>query len=159
MAPHGTRTRYRSGCDAGPGGRPCAPCREAEAAAKRRSRARRPDAPRASHAAKPNATATATNVVSLPTTHRPDAPTQEMGPNEIATRAEIEIAPRAKDRPSLAAQAITLARTLDRPDMAAASAQLSRQLQAVLRELQPGKKKSGGRLATVSAMAGRRVAQ
>lgn len=132
-------------------------CRAANAAARRRQRSAKPDAPRSSHAAKPKPDAP-TNVVALPTHHKLDA-SPDMGPNERATREECELAPKAKDRPSIVAQAITIAQRLDDPAMAAVAATNSRQLQALLKELQGPKKKLGGRMATVSAMAGRRVAQ
>lgn len=89
-------------------------------------------------------------------TELPTAPAAlAMGPNEIATRRECELAPKALDRPSIVAQAITLAQRLDDPAMAAVAATNSRQLQALLKELQAGRKKSAGRLAVVSQMAGR----
>ena len=80
-----------------------------------------------------------------------------MGLNERLTREECEMAPRAKDRPSIVAQAITLAQRLDDPDHAAATATNSRQLQALLKELQGPRKKMGTKLALVSQMAGRQA--
>lgn len=145
--------------------------RRADAAARqRRQRGRRPDKPRASHQRG------AGNVVSLPTAQQPAPPAaepvltecpvcgvwhagREMGPNERATCAELGLTPKAKLRPGIAADVITMAQQIDNPAMAAVRAQSSRQKQALLHELQGPRKKSGGRLATVSAMAGRRRAQ
>lgn len=147
--PHGV-TKYRNGCR-------CAICRAASASAKRERRAARPDKPRASHQAKPKTG----NVVALPGSAQPTTSLtpREMGPVERETRREVELAPRSDVRPSIAAQAIALARSIDDPSMAAVVATNSRQLQALLKELQTGKKKSSGRLQVVSQMAGRKRAQ
>jgi len=145
MADHGTRTRYRNGCNDGPGGQPCTKCRAAEADAKRRQRAKRPDAPKGS-----------LNVVALPTiTQPPQAGTPpSMGPCEQGVRADLESLPRAAERQGIAAAAIALAQRIDDPGHAAMVARNSHELRNLMDQLSGPRKKSGGRLATISAMSG-----
>lgn len=160
MANHGTTTKYREGCKTGIGGRPCAKCRAAVAEQRRRQRAAKADKPRANHQAKP-LTTPSSNVVSMPTRPSPPAepPAPEPGPTVLAVRAELAMLPKAQQRPGIAAMCEAIAWCIDDDDMKAVRATNSRQLQSLLHELQGPRKKSGGRLATVSAMAGRRRAQ
>ncbi|PND54428.1 hypothetical protein CRM90_27910 [Mycobacterium sp. ENV421] len=81
-----------------------------------------------------------------------------MGLNERDIRAEIEMAPKAKDHPGVVRMAITLAQEMDKPEMSNARIALSKQIQGLLKELDGPKKKSGGRMATISAMSGHRKA-
>jgi hypothetical protein len=135
MAAHGSLTEYRSGCR-------CPKCTAANREQKRRLRAAKPDKP--------------PNVVSLPTTVQPAAAPKEPGPNEVAVRAECEILPKAAERPAIVAAAISVAQRLDDPAHAAMVARNSKELRDLLSELKGPKRKSGGRLATVSAMSNRR---
>jgi hypothetical protein len=98
------------------------------------------------------------NVVALPSKPAtPEIPSAapEIGPNEAGVIAECALMPRAADRPSVVAQAITIARRLDDPAHDAATATNSRQLQALMKELQAPVKKMRTHLATVSAMSNR----
>lgn len=98
--------------------------------------------------------------MSLPGSRQPTTPPLPgvIGEVERQTREELELTPKAKERPSIAAQAIVLAQRLDDPAFAAVAATNSRQLQALLKELQGPKRKSGGRLHVVEAMSRRKAA-
>jgi hypothetical protein len=67
-------------------------------------------------------------------------------------RDELACLPKAQERLSVAAQAISIARAMDNPEMQAGLATLSRQLQSLMTELQAQRKKSRGRLHVVSKM-------
>jgi hypothetical protein len=136
MAAHGTTSEYRSGCR-------CVKCKAANTAAARRHRAR--NAVARTRRARPK-------VVGLPVTGMADA-VIGMGRNERAVRDECENLERAVERPTVVAQAITVAQRLDDPACYAMAATLSRQLQSLMQELQvPKKKLAPKRLAVVQAM-------
>ncbi|WP_231986597.1 hypothetical protein, partial [Mycobacterium sp. 852002-40037_SCH5390672] len=152
--PHGA-AKYAKGCR-------CQICcaavdrtdeqRKAEAtAAKRNQRARRLDKPRASHAAK------GSNVIALPGAQQLPPPASP-GLNELAMLAELELIPQAAEHPFIVQQLKDFARAMDNPQLDMGwRDRFSRQCQGLLKDLRSvRKKKSGGRLATVSAMAGRR---
>jgi hypothetical protein len=141
MARHGSTSEYRSGCR-------CAPCKAANTAAARRIRARNPTVRTRKSKSK---------VVALPTTTQmPDA-VIGMGRNERAVRDECDSLERAAARPSVVAQAVTLAQRLDDPAHAAMCATNSRQLQSLMAERQaPKRKLAPKRLAVVQQMVARR---
>ncbi|WP_139797790.1 hypothetical protein [Mycobacterium noviomagense] len=91
-------------------------------------------------------------MVALPNTGQP---VQQPGPNELAVLAEVELLPRAAEHPAIVAAAITVAQRLDDPAHAAMTARNAHELRNLLGELKGPRKKTGGRLATVSAMAGK----
>jgi hypothetical protein len=80
-----------------------------------------------------------------------------MGENEAGVREQVRYSRLAEQRPGTVAQAITLAKILDDPQMKPMHPQTSRQLHTLLTSLDGPKKKSGGRLAMVSAMSGRKA--
>lgn len=137
MAEHGGATRYRDGCR-------CDLCRRGNAERQRTRRARDVNA----HA---RVAANPTNVVEIkskPTDPQP----KTMGANEIAWLEQVELSGRAEQLPVIVSQGATLSRILDNPEMAPMHATVSRQLDALYARLQGPKKKSGGRLASISAM-------
>ena len=87
---------------------------------------------------------------SAPATASPEP--KPLGDNKIAVIEELELLPKASERPSIAMQARTLARILDDPDLQPMHATTSRQLQALLAALVGPQKKSRGRLAAVQTM-------
>jgi len=147
MAQHGTATMYRNGCR-------CNDCCASNAKRGRDYRAKNPTR---------RGTRGARNVVAMPTQPTPQPvpqPPNELGDNEAAVIAQCEqLGKAAAEKPSLVAQAKTLARILDRPDLMPMHATTSRQLQALLASLDGPKKKSRGRLAAVQAMTPRKAAQ
>lgn len=128
---------YNRGCR-------CDVCRAASAAARRRQRAAKPDAPKGSP-----------NVVALPNTGQP---VHQPGPNELAVLAEVELLPRSAERPAIVQAALTVARRLDDEAHAAMTARNAHELRDLLDQLKGPKRKSAGRLQIVSAMAGRKAA-
>ncbi|OBB99767.1 hypothetical protein A5782_21750 [Mycobacterium sp. 852002-40037_SCH5390672] len=72
--------------------------------------------------------------------------------------AELELIPQAAEHPFIVQQLKDFARAMDNPQLDMGwRDRFSRQCQGLLKDLRSvRKKKSGGRLATVSAMAGRR---
>lgn len=155
VANHGTVTKYRS-CTAGPGGKPCQPCKDAAAAAKRRLRARKPSANTSAQGVKKFAA----NVVAMPNRGQaPETSAQPRPPGEVelATREQCDAATqRGDNQAGIKAAAIHLARLIDDPDFAAQAGGNIAKLQKLLAQLGPPKKKSKGRLQTISAMSGRK---
>jgi hypothetical protein len=100
------------------------------------------------------------NVVALPTrpqTPHPAAPFK-IGENEAAVIEQCANSKLADTKPSIVAQCRALARILDTNELMTIWPRTSSQLQALLKDLDgPKKKTAGGRLAQVSAMAGRRA--
>jgi hypothetical protein len=89
-----------------------------------------------------------------------DSVSNRIGPMEKAIIAECENLPRAVERPTLVAAARNLAKVVDNPKMASIHTSTTKQLMAILADLHgdtakakaTGKRKSGGRLATVGAL-------
>jgi hypothetical protein len=138
--PHGHPTGFQRGCE------------KCEAAAKERRSSPQAKREAADRRTKDKATR-AGRLIPLPTGTR-SAPAA-IGFNEAAVREQCEQSPKGSERPGTVAQAITLAKVLDTPELQTIHAQTSRQLHALLLSLDGLKKKSGGRLAAVQAMAGR----
>jgi hypothetical protein len=82
-----------------------------------------------------------------------------MGDNELAVIEQVERMPKAPERPSIVAQAKTLARIMDDPALRPMHATTSRQLQALLTSLDGPVRKSRGRLYAVRQMTERKAAQ
>jgi hypothetical protein len=82
-----------------------------------------------------------------------------VGPMEKAIIAECENLERTSARPTLYQSALKLAKVIDSPEFSGAAVQTTKQLMAIMKELHgddeksaTGKRKSGGRLATVGAL-------
>lgn len=88
-----------------------------------------------------------------------EAAAPAMGPVETGVREQVAASKRAADLPAIVAAAIKLAQLIDDDDFAGQAAGNLIKLQKLLAELQSPKRKSGGRLAVVSAMSRRVVAQ
>lgn len=156
MADHGTLTRYRNGCHDGPGGKSCAPCRAANAAARRRLRAKNPNARTSAQSVGKGV------VVAMPTPRQapPEATPPVMGEVENAVREQCAaVEAKGDSQAGIRASAIKLASLIDDPNFAAQIGQNVAKLQKLLDALGKPKRKSQGShtLATVSAMAGRRT--
>lgn len=140
MATCGTVSCYRGGCR-------CDECKAAEAARKRRARAR--DANQRARIA----SVTDINRKPEAPAETPSAPT-EMGPVEKAVREEIAMSPRAEQLPGICAAYIQLGKNMDNSKLVAIHDRIAAKMVTLRAQLQLPKRKSGGRLAAVQAMGG-----
>jgi hypothetical protein len=143
VADHGTTTEYRNGCR-------CQPCRNAEAAKKRRQRASALTGGATDGAVVRLVLSTGQPARKTKAVSKPKA--KVVGPNEQAVLDQCAASPLAADQPATVAQAVSLAKILDDEACKAMWPTTSRQLHALMLALRAPQKKSRGRLARVQAM-------
>lgn len=142
MARHGTRTRFNQGCDEGPEGTACEPCRQANNDYFKK-RAQDKKAEKLGIAGVTKLTTAASNPVD-----QPAAP----GPVEQGVIDALAKVPAAVEaRPDMAASARAMAKIQDNPLTVAQATNAARQLREIMTDLMKGSTKKR-KLAAVRQM-------